>query len=208
MKNEQEWIQALLKGSKEAGEWFIREHYPAIYRLLLHITRNQDLAQDLTQQTFMSAWKAIATFRSDAHIRTWLHRIAWNEFLRWKRDNRETISLQSAELLPDPSSPDRIEALYLEQALLQLDEEHRITFLLFYVQQLSLNEVADVLGLPTGTVKSRLFNSRKRLRDILQSAEHITTGQIERKLLSSEPSLTLSSITQEVSSNEVSSHIP
>lgn len=210
MNNEREWIQALLKGSKEAGEWFVRQHYPAVYRMLLHITRDSELAQDLTQQTFISAWKAVATFRQTAQIRTWLHRIALNEFLHWKRDNHETVPLHTMEQIPNPITKNPIEALHLEQALLQLDEEHRITFLLFYVQELSLNEVADILGLPTGTVKSRLFNSRKRLRQILQSTEATSTtlGHIERKLIAPEATLSLSTIHQEVASNEVSSRIP
>lgn len=168
LKKEREWVQALLKGEKAAGEWFVSEHYPRVYRLLYHLSRNGDVAQDLTQQTFMKAWQAVASFRNHSLIRTWLCRIAWHEYLRWKRDAKETASLEFAEDLPDVAKTDALLALDVANALARLSEEHRGAFLLYHVHELSIAEVAEVLGVPQGTVKSRLFTARQSLRELLQ----------------------------------------
>jgi RNA polymerase sigma-70 factor (ECF subfamily) len=194
-------MQALLKGEREAGEWFVREHYPRIYRMLLHFTHNPDLASDLAQQTFVNAWKAMATFRNESQLRTWLHRIAWNAFLHWKRAQKDLTTLESIELLPDTYTSNRIEAIRLEQALTQIEPEQRVTFILFHVQEFSVREVADTLGIPEGTVKSRLHATRQRLRNILNGQEQ------EEALLFAQESSALLAVKQEGTPHEVSTHL-
>ena len=171
LRKERMWVQALLKGDKAAGEWFVREHYPRIYRLLYHLTRNADVAQDLTQQTFVKAWQAVASFRNHSLISTWLYRIAWNEFLHWQRDTKETTSLSAIEWLPDTPQSDTLLSMDIAKALSQLTEELRGVFLLYYVQDLGVSEIAEVIGIPSGTVKSRLFTARQRLRELLREGD-------------------------------------
>ena len=201
LRRQSDWMQALLKGEREAGEWFVREHYPRIYRMLLHFTHNTDLASDLTQQTFVNAWKAMATFRNESQLRTWLHRIAWNAFLHWQRAQKEVITLESIERLPDTRPHDSIESVRLEQALAQIEPEQRITFILFHVQEFSVREVADTLGIPEGTVKSRLHATRQRLRNILNGQEG------EETLLFSQELPSFLAVTQEGTPHEVSTHL-
>lgn len=162
-------IWRILRGDKRAGEEFVTVNYPRIYRLLRHLTGRPDIAEDLTQQTFVRAWQALPTFRHQAGLATWLHRIAYHEYTHWLRDRREHASLDSAAHLAAPMDCHEWESLVLPYALAQLTPEHREAFLLYHVQQLSIGEVAAILEVPAGTVKSRLFTARQRLRELLEA---------------------------------------
>lgn len=166
---EQWLIWRIRHGDTRAGEEFVTSNYPRIYRLLRYLTGRSDVAEDLTQQTFLRAWQALPSFRQKASLATWLHRIAYREYTHWLRDRREHASLEAAADIAAPETSHEWETLVLPHALAQLSAEHRETFLLFHIQELSINEVAAILEVPTGTVKSRLFASRQRLRELLAS---------------------------------------
>jgi RNA polymerase sigma-70 factor, ECF subfamily len=168
---ERDWINRILSGDKEAGERFVQEYYPGIFRLLRYFTDSVQVAEDLTQQTFVQAWKALPAFRRESQLRTWLHRIAYHEYTRWLRDRREHAPLEAALYQPVPQADSIWENLVLPQALAQLSEEQRAVFLLYHIQELSVAETASVLNLPAGTVKSRLFAARQRLRELLEVDE-------------------------------------
>jgi RNA polymerase sigma-70 factor (ECF subfamily) len=169
-------VQQILNGDQVAGERVVTEQYPRIYRLLRHLTGAVEVAEDLTQQTFLKAWQALASFRGEASLGTWLHRIAYHEYTHWLRARREHAPLEEAGDLPDRQAERGLEALLLQDALDRLSPEHREAFLLYHVQGLSVPEVAAVMEVPPGTVKSRLFHARQRLRELL--AEHV--GETER----------------------------
>ncbi len=161
-------IRRILRGDKRAGEEFVTAHYPAIFRLLRFLTGKSDIAEDLTQQTFVRAWQSLATFRSEAKLSTWLHRIAYHEYTHWLRDRHEHLTLDAAAHLTAPERDEEWSTLVLPQALAQLTPELREAFLLFHVQELSIREAASLLEIPSGTVKSRLFTARLRLRELLE----------------------------------------
>lgn len=172
-------IWRIIRGDKRAGEELVAAHYPRIFRLLRYLTGRTDIAEDLTQQTFVRAWQALPNFRRQASLATWLHRIAYHEYTHWLRDRREHASLDAAAHLAAPEPEFEWEALVLPQALAQLTAEHRDAFLLYHVQELSIGEVAAILDVPVGTVKSRLFTARRLLREILV-AEGASVEQIVR----------------------------
>jgi RNA polymerase sigma-70 factor (ECF subfamily) len=160
-------VWRILRGDERAAEDFVAGAYPRIHRLLRHLTGRSDVAEDLTQQTFVRAWQALPTFRHQSSLATWLHRIAYHEYTHWLRDRREHASLDSAAHLAAPSDSREWETLILSPALARLTSEHRDAFLLYHVQELSIGEIAAILEIPTGTVKSRLFTARQRLRELL-----------------------------------------
>jgi RNA polymerase sigma-70 factor (ECF subfamily) len=180
-------VKKILGGDKAAGERLVTEHYPRIYRLLRHLTGSIDNAEDLTQQTFVKAWQALAAFRGEASLATWLHRIAYHEYTHWLRARREHSPLDDAAAVADEGAAQELEAILLRSVLAQLSREHHETFLLYHVQGLSVREVAAVLEVPAGTVKSRLFIARQRLRELLQSTEPNVQarerGQARKQLL-------------------------
>lgn len=160
-------VWRILRGDKKAGDEFVALNYPRIYRLLRYLTGRPDVAEDLTQQTFIRAWQGLPNFRHQAGIATWLHRIAYHEYTHWLRDRREHASLDAAAHLAAPTESHEWEALVLPQALAQLTPEHREVFLLYHIQELSVGEIATILEIPGGTVKSRLFTARRHLRELL-----------------------------------------
>src|SRR2546421_5380817 len=138
-------VQQILGGDPVAGEMLVTEHYPRLYRLLRHLTGSVETAEDLTQQTFVRAWQALAAFRGEASLATWLHRIAYHEYTHWLRARREHLPLEEAAAVADERAAHELEAVLLRGALAQLSPEHRETFLLFHVQGLAALEVASAL---------------------------------------------------------------
>jgi RNA polymerase sigma-70 factor, ECF subfamily len=161
------WVRRILRGDKPAGELLVAENYPAIQRMLWCLTGDSEIAADLTQQTFLNAWRALDSYRGEARIATWIRRIAYHEYLHWLRDRRPAEPLSSVEEMAGTVDIQDLKTIVLDRALAQLSDDLRNTFLLFYAQELSVAEVAAVLAVPKGTVKSRLFSARALLRELL-----------------------------------------
>jgi RNA polymerase sigma-70 factor (ECF subfamily) len=165
-------VKRILNGDRAAGERFVTEHYARVCRFLRHLTGSVEDAEQLTQQTFVNAWEGMAAFRCESSLGTWLHRIAYHAYTHHLRSRREHAPLD-AVAVPDDSAAGALEAVHLRHALAQLSSDHRETFLLYHVQGLSVSEVAAILEVPAGTVKSRLFLARRRLRESLSEAEEV-----------------------------------
>jgi RNA polymerase sigma-70 factor (ECF subfamily) len=160
-------VQRILSGDKAAGEQFVIEHYEAIFRFLRNLTGSKEDAEDLTQQTFLRAWEALPSFRGDSSLSTWLHSIAYREYTHWLRSRREFVPLDEIVDMPDEQANQNLEAVLLRWAIYRLDPEHREVFVLYYVQGFSVSEIAKIIGVPAGTVKSRLFFARQKLKELL-----------------------------------------
>ena len=173
-----ETARRIAAGDAETTEIFVLTHYTSLCRFMRHLTRQIEDAEDLTQQAFIKAKQQIASYHGRASLRTWLYRVALHEYTHWKRKQRRTHSLDLAPAHHEAGYEACLEAEALLNALAQLPETHRTVFLLFEVQDLSVEEVASVLGLPQGTVKSRLFNARQKLSQILDGRQE---NEIESK---------------------------
>jgi len=160
-------VQRILSGDREAAEQFVVEHYDAVFRFLRNLTGSREDAEDLTQQTFLRAWEALPKFRGNSSISTWLHSIAYHEYTHWLRSRREHVPLDEIVETPDDCVEQNLEAVLLRWAIARLDPEHREVFVLHYVQGFSVGEIAQIVGVPKGTVKSRLFFARQKLRELL-----------------------------------------
>jgi RNA polymerase sigma-70 factor (ECF subfamily) len=155
----------------------IRRHHGAVYGYLRRLGADRSLAEDLTQETYARAWSRIATLRRSASLRSWLLTIARNEFLQWHRasrcrpsdlpDGAETAAQPGAEtgLLVDERDRE------LRWAVAVLEPELQEAVALHYFQGLSFRESGAVIGIPAGTVKSRIHRALGRLRVTLESKE-------------------------------------
>lgn len=160
-----------------------------LHQLALRFCGNADEAQDLVQEVFLQAWRDWAGFDGRAKPSTWLYSIAWRTCQRFhKKRSGEPLHLESLEeLLPfgegrircapdaDDRSPDVQAALSeakerAQRAIAELDDDFRVPFVLKEVVGLSVDDVAEVLGLPENTVKTRLHRARLRVRKALESA--------------------------------------
>lgn len=178
-------------GSLEAFEALTVRYEARVYSLALRMLRHEHDAEDVTQQTFVSALENLNTFRGEAGFSTWLLRIASHAALKIirKRKGLHTVSLDEATTadteeghVPHPEyisdwkqSPEKLvqqneTRRLLEQALAQLDEKHRLVFLLRDVEGMSIRETADALALSEANIKVRLLRARLQLREILTRA--------------------------------------
>jgi RNA polymerase sigma-70 factor, ECF subfamily len=148
-----------------------RDHYRRIYALTLRLTADSGRAEELTQDTFVKAWRNLAKFRGEAQFSTWLHRIAVNTvvayqrrhrpWLTWLRDNPEAPPEVAVEPVPAGLARD------LEGAIARLPERARQVFVLVDVEGHSHEEAGRMLGMATGTSKAHLFRARTILRELL-----------------------------------------
>lgn len=164
------WARRVVAGDRRAGERLVAENYLPLYRMLRGLTRDADAAQDLVQQTFVHAWAALPEFRGEARLSTWLHRIAYREYTRWLRARRVEAPLTEAEGLPAPAGALSLNTVALDRALAALPDPLREAFILCHVWRYTCREAGAILEVPAGTVKSRLFEARSRLREILAAA--------------------------------------
>jgi len=149
----------------------VTRYQDQIYRFLLRLTRSPDDALDLTQDTFLRAHQALDRWRADALFKTWLFRIARNSaFDRLRRDKLvEFVALEADVEVPDSAAgPEAVletaqRARQLDAALQALPAAHREILLLREIEQMSYDEIALVLGLNAGTVKSRIARARGAL---------------------------------------------
>lgn len=177
--NETELIRRARRGDTEAFEALVVLHQRFVYNLALRTLNNADDAADTAQEAFVRAWLALPAFREQALFRTWLYRIVLNLcFNRLPRLRRELRDLTQDELAegPEPaaSNPDPLAGLELQEqhAFLQreidhLPEQYRLLVSLRYQHELSYDEIAGLVGLPVGTVKTGLFRAKARLREAL-----------------------------------------
>jgi len=175
-------------GELAAFEALANRHEQRVYSLTLRMLRQEQDAEDVTQQTFLSALENLGGFRGDASFATWLLRIASHAALKVirKRKGLDTISLEEAteasdnyESIPHPEyiadwrqSPEELVRRHevqrlLDDALAALDEKHRLVFLLRDVEGLSVKETAEALGLSEANTKVRLLRARLQLREVL-----------------------------------------
>jgi RNA polymerase sigma-70 factor (ECF subfamily) len=153
-------------------EDLVRAHYASLYRFALSLTRSETDAGDLTQQTFLIWGSKGHQLRDRSRAKTWLFTTLHREFLRLQRHKTRFPRVELSEVEPELSvvEPERIEILKLDgvlHALAQVEPLYRATLSLFYVEEMSYREMADVLGVPIGTVQSRLSRGKAQLRQLL-----------------------------------------
>jgi RNA polymerase sigma-70 factor, ECF subfamily len=172
--DDQRLLSSLRAGRPEARAELVRAHYRAVYRWLVHLTRDVHQAEDLTQETFAAAWEKIATFQGRAALATWLHRIAYTKFIDARRAARRAAGALERLAGPAVSPPDPLDAVTaddearrLYRALNGLGAPERTVLVLHYLQGLSYREMAAVLDEPVGTVKWRTAEALNRLRAVL-----------------------------------------
>ena len=163
--------QRIARGDTRAFAALMRRHNRMLFRAARAILRDDAEAEDALQEAWLRAYRAIGTFRGEAKLSSWLVRIAANEALARRRK-----AMRSPEMLPicldEPDSQDgpaeRAERSEmrgrLETGIRALPEAFRAVFMLRAVQELSVAETAEALGLPESTVKTRLFRARRQLR--------------------------------------------
>lgn len=152
-----------------------REHYSAVYRFCVRRV-GVDRAADVAQETFLTAQKALPKFRGESSLSTWLFGIAHNECRRASRQSRgEPMPLELDESLIGASGGENalVDREAIRTALARLTQEHREVVLMHEIEGMTYDEIAVVLSVPAGTVKSRLHHAFLNLRKVLCPTEEV-----------------------------------
>ena len=157
-------------------EALVADYYKPLYQFAFTLTRDEADACDLTQQTFCIWANKGHQLRDKSKVKTWLFTTLHREFLGSRRRQVRFPQLEIESLtheLPavQPASINQLDTSHLTTALAQLDEIYQAPVALFYLQDYSYNEIAGILDIPIGTVKSRLARGIGRLHDLLTGAQ-------------------------------------
>lgn len=173
-----ELIHAVQAGDTGAFDELMKRYAASIYRLTYSLVRNHADADDMVQETFIRAFRAIRRFDERFQFYTWLRKIAvnlcFNHLKRARRVATQPLPLadgdSAAADIPDPRADAEGSSLRrdLDAALFKLPADQRTIFLLRVKEELSYNEIAETLGIPVGTVMSRLNRAREKLRVLLK----------------------------------------
>jgi RNA polymerase sigma-70 factor (ECF subfamily) len=181
-------VARLVKRDEEAFNEVVRLHGDRVFNLVLRMVGSRPEAEDIAQEVFVTVFKSIDSFRSEAKLSTWLLRIAANHaknrikyLARRRGSGGDSGSTDSADLADEGKAPVQghinapdvlLEAAetedIMQKAIATLDEDQRLLVVLRDVEELSYDEIVEITGLPEGTVKSRLHRARMTLKEILE----------------------------------------
>ena len=183
--NDAEVIEQALKGDQHAYRILADRHRPAVFHIVYKIVRDKETANDLVQETFMKAFTSLASYRSEYRFSTWLYKIAANcsiDHLRKKRiqvlslegqmDNEfegRTIDVPDYSYHPERDLVRKEQRFNIEEAIDSLPKKYREVIVYRHKDDKSYEEIADLLDIPIGTVKARIFRARELLKKKLKS---------------------------------------
>jgi RNA polymerase sigma-70 factor, ECF subfamily len=171
---EQERVRAAQNGDLVAFEELYRDNVGRVHAICFRLAGDAALAEELTQDVFVRAWQKLPSFRGDSAFSTWLHPLTINVALTERRTRRRRLArvMPTDDLTPferpgKGGGPER--GLDLERALGELPEGARAVFVLHDVEGYKHGEIAELIGVATGTSKAQLHRARRLLREALQS---------------------------------------
>ena len=184
---DRELVRRSREGSHEAFDILVRRHQDKIFNAVYRFCGHWDNACDITQRAFINAFRKISEFKGDAAFSTWMYRIAFNQSVSFRRESgrRKAMSLYAGddEMVHEPATEhnptERMEVddarRMVQRALDQLDDEDRQIIILKDLEEQSYDEIAKILDIPKGTVRSRLHRARLALKEKLKSSDIVSS---------------------------------
>ena len=185
--SELDLVKQCQAGNTEAFDQLVTRYRTRVFAMIYNMVHNEQDAWDLSQDSFVKAWKSIRRFRGHSSFYTWIYRIVMNVTIDWLRKKQvkgagaefnDAIQLKEIEpasrTLPkaDPLPHERMEQseirTRIDNAIAQLSPEHRAVILMKEIEEMQYHEIAEALGCSIGTVMSRLFYARKKLQNLLK----------------------------------------
>jgi RNA polymerase sigma-70 factor (ECF subfamily) len=174
-----ELIRETLQGRSESFGELVRKYQDRLYNAVVHIVGNMEEARDVVQEAMVQAFRHLGSFRNSSGFYTWLYRIAFNTAASRRRRKRVFVSLEQGReshgaepIDAGPAPSERLEreerCRCVRQAITQLTDQQRKVLVLRDMEGLHYDQIAEILGLPVGTVRSRLHRARMQLRESLQ----------------------------------------
>ncbi|MGZ3665912.1 MAG: RNA polymerase sigma factor [Ktedonobacterales bacterium] len=187
-------VERARSGDQDAFALLVRLHQRQVYTLALRMLRDAEEASEATQEVFLAAWQGLRGFRGDARFATWLYRIAYNHCLKIAEQRRRDVAAHAeltAQSAREQGPAQALSASHARDAEQQMRErvrdeienlpaKYRIVLVLRHLQELSYEEMADVMRVPIGTVKTQLFRARALLKERLEDFGRIRDEGISR----------------------------
>lgn len=172
LPDEHLYISSALQGDRQAFTVLVEHYWERLYRWLYHLTHDQHAAEDLTQETFLKAFRGLGMFRPGSNFQAWLFRIAHNNFVNERRESARARQHFPEELATTDPGPAELamskEALQLlARAVGRLPAEFRAAFLLRVEEDLSFREISQILDITEETARWRVFKARQKLMGVL-----------------------------------------
>jgi RNA polymerase sigma-70 factor (ECF subfamily) len=171
---DEELVRAIGQGERHAMQTLYARHSGRIYRFVLRLTKDTALAEDVVSDVFFDVWRQAEGFKAKSQVATWLLAIAHNKALSTLRRRSDSPpNNQIVDAIVDPADDSETivgnddRSLLVRKCQSQLSAEHREVLDLVYYHEKSVDEVADIVGAPASTVKTRMFYARKRMEKLL-----------------------------------------
>jgi RNA polymerase sigma-70 factor, ECF subfamily len=170
-------IGRIATGDRLAMQVLFARHHVRVYRFVLRLVRDESVAEDLISEVFLDVWRQAGRFEGRSQVSTWLLAIArFKALSALRRRPDEELDDEAAEAIEDPSDDPEVvldkkdKSAAIRKCLEKLSAEHREIIDLVYYHEKSVEEVAQIVGIPENTVKTRMFYARKRLAELLKAA--------------------------------------
>jgi len=176
-RSDEALIGAIAAGDRRAMQALYARHNVRIYRFVLRLTNDSSLAEDIVSEVFIDVWRGAEGFKVKSRVSTWMLAIARHKTLSaLRRRSDEQLDEDAAAAIADPADDaettanNRDRSAIVQRCLSQLSALHREVLDLVYYHEKSVDEVAEIVGAPINTVKTRMFYARKRMQTLLKAA--------------------------------------
>ncbi|MFJ7936178.1 RNA polymerase sigma factor [Sporosarcina sp. NPDC096371] len=171
MQEDIHWIQEVLAGNKQAYAHLINKYKNPLYATILRMTKNPHDAQDLVQEAFIKVYEQLRKYDETGTFASWMYRVAINHCMdefRKKRYKMQQVEIEEGSIVSS-DTPEIIfmkneESRRLERLVATLPEDERIIILLRYVNELSYQEISELVDTPLATVRNKLYRAKKKMR--------------------------------------------
>jgi RNA polymerase sigma factor (sigma-70 family) len=175
------YIEQVLAGKINAFSFIVDRHKDKAYNLAFRICGNHEEAEEVAQDSFLKAYKALRGFKMKSSFATWLYRIVYNTAISQVRNNKkgvlslEDFPVDAADFIGSNTSEEEAEKEYrtslVNFALQKINEDERGLISLYYYEDMSIEEISDVTGLSNSNVKVRMFRARQKMLEIIEKVE-------------------------------------
>ncbi len=170
-------IGRIANGDRLAMQVLFARHHVRVYRFVVRLVRNESTAEDLISEVFLDVWRQAGRFEGRSAVTTWLLSIArFKALSTLRRRPEDELDEETAGAIEDPSDDPEValekkdKSAIIRKCLTGLSAEHREIIDLVYYHEKSVEEVAEIVGIPENTVKTRMFYARKKLAELLKAA--------------------------------------
>jgi len=182
-RDDAELVVASRSGDQDAFAQLVQRHQRRVFNLVFRMLQQYEEASEITQETFLAAWQGLPAFRGDALFSTWLYRIAYNCCMKQLEQRKRDRALQAAMLAEhilqrrdtDERARTELEVHGLQdlirEHLSMLPAKYRVVLVLRHLQDMTYEEMAEILTMPIGTIKTHLFRARNLLKERLEAFE-------------------------------------